>query len=424
MSVLGQKVFHRFVGSTNTHEPNATRNNLFYYTSGRWLYDEHSQLSRRYIEFNIQALQRHASQVLRARCIGITKLPEGLYNRVLSLEMEGGGELRNVLDIPVPNALAWSLPLPELNSVGTEYVLMERVNGRQLSDNLVEIEKKFVNTIFTGYGRTAKKYLAAVVRREISLLQNSATHKPKDVPAAVRRLKGTINNHIRLLEKFVMVLPHILPTGELTRPVLMHRDLHLDTIFIDPADPTKISSIIDWQAIPLFFDCDDPYPWGAIQPQLPDEFDTLSPTEKELAREAHDRLRLKKFYELASRKFNPLLIRAMDSMKSDDDPTSYFFYLVGQSSSDGPVTLRELLVQIYENWDQIAKKQGLRMQCPISFTEEEIRNGRRQGEEWAIAFNEFENLRAQLLGKEGWVFSEEYDEAMQIYHSIEVDGTT
>ena len=72
-----------------------------------------------------------------------------------------------MLDIPVLNILAWSSPSPELNSVGTEYVLMERVNGRQLSDvwatlskkqrfglveNLIEIEKKLVNTRFTGHG--------------------------------------------------------------------------------------------------------------------------------------------------------------------------------------------------------------------------------------------------------------------------------
>ncbi|KAK6835725.1 hypothetical protein RU639_002225 [Aspergillus parasiticus] len=206
---------------------------------------------------------------------------------------------------------------------------------------------------------TAEEYLTAVARREISLIQNSATHKPKDAPAAAR--------------------------------------------------------------FPSVFDCDDLYPWGAVQPELPDNFDTLSPTEKELAREAHDRLRLKKVYELASRKFNPLLVKAMDAMQNDDDPTSYIFYLVGQSSSDGLVPLGELLVQIYDNWDQIAKKQGLTMQCPISFTEEKTREGRRQGEEWAVPFNEYENLRAQLLGKDGWVSNEEYNEAMQIYQSHKDD---
>ncbi|EIT76082.1 hypothetical protein AO1008_02241 [Aspergillus oryzae 100-8] len=429
-SVLGQGIFRRFAGLTITHEPNATRNNLFCYTSGRWLYDEHSQLSRRYVEFNVQALQAHASRVLGTKCIGITKLPEGLYNKALSLEMEGGGEvlaripnpnaghpelvvsnevatldfLRNVLDIPVPKVLAWSSPSSESNPVGAAYILMERVNGRQLSEvwatlsekqrfglvkSLVEIERKFVNTIFTGIGSLYYKDACpnsydAVDKTQLPILKQEAASRfvigqttersfcaderqeqgvrgpctcfhdaafwlLLDI-SAVRRTQGAINNHIELLKKFITLLPYILPTGEATRPTLMHHDLHLDNIFVDSADPTKISSIIDWQAVytaPLFlqarfpsvFDCDDPYPWGAVQPELPDDFDNLSPMEKELARKAHDRLRLKKFYELASRKFNPLLMKAMDAMQDDDDPTSYIFYLVGQSSSDGLLLL-------------------------------------------------------------------------------------
>ncbi|KAB8219740.1 hypothetical protein BDV33DRAFT_191668 [Aspergillus novoparasiticus] len=242
-------------------------------------------------------------------------------------------------------------------------------------------------------GPTTERSFCAEERQEQDVRGPWRTAEPEYLTAVARR---SIKHHIELLEKFITLLPYILPTGEATRPTLMHHDLHLDNIFVDSADPTKISIIIDWQAVyisPLFlqarfpsvFDCDDLYPWGAVQPELPDDFDTLSPTEKELAREVHDRLRLKKFYELASRKFNPLLAKAMDAMQNDDDPTSYIFYLVGQSSSDSLVPLRELLLQIYENWDQIAKKQGLTKQ---------------EG-------------RPQLLRKDGWASNEEYDEAMQ-----------
>ncbi|PTU22758.1 hypothetical protein P175DRAFT_0555424 [Aspergillus ochraceoroseus IBT 24754] len=194
------------------HEPS---NDLFGYTSGRWLYNEQIQLRKRYTEFNIQALECSASRLLGTRCIQITKLPEGLYNKVHSASY------------------------------------------------------------------------SAVSR---------------DFPTC-----------------------------------LMHHDLHFDNIFVDAADPTAISSIIDWQAVyaaPLFlqarfpsiFECDDPYPWGAVQPQLPNNFQSLSLEERETAKEALARLRLKKFYELASRKFNPLLVRAMDAMMDDNDPTAYIFH--------------------------------------------------------------------------------------------------
>lgn len=41
--------------------------------------------------------------------------------------------------------------------------------------------------------------------------------------------------------------------------------------------------------------------------------------------------------------------------------------------------------------------------CPISFTKDQIRETKRQAEEWAVAFNEFNDLRSKIAGKDGWV---------------------
>ena len=75
-------------------------------------------------------------------------------------------QLRNVLDIPVPRVLSWSSP-SQHNPVGAEYIFMERVKGRQLSEvwgamseaqrfdlvkSLVEIEQKLVNVKFPLHG--------------------------------------------------------------------------------------------------------------------------------------------------------------------------------------------------------------------------------------------------------------------------------
>lgn len=203
----------------------------------------------------------------------------------------------------------------------------------------------------------------------------------------------------------------------------------MDNIFVDSADPTNISGIIDWQATsaaPLFmqarfpsvFDCEDPYPWGAVQPQLPDDFDSLSEQEKAEVNEQHDRIRLKKFYELASRKFNPDIPRAMDAMRNDDDPTSFIFHLLGQTAVDGPIPLQELLIQIYEKWDLICARRGLEKEkhnppCPFSYTPDEISRYRQTAHLWAEAYNEFSNLLAQVGGKDGWVSHDEFEEALR-----------
>lgn len=79
-----------------------TKNPFFCYTSGRWLDNEQLQFERRYVEFNISALQQTAGQILGTRCTQMTKLPEGLYNKVFSLKMANGQEI--LAKIPNPNA--------------------------------------------------------------------------------------------------------------------------------------------------------------------------------------------------------------------------------------------------------------------------------------------------------------------------------
>ncbi|KAF4231061.1 hypothetical protein CNMCM8980_005620 [Aspergillus fumigatiaffinis] len=511
-----------------THSGNLSQieidRDFFRYTSGRWLYNEQPQLEKRYVQFDVPALQQTAGHIVGSRCLKMTKLPEGLYNKVFSLEMENGREilaripnpnaghsayvvasevatldfvrvnhvqLRNVLDIPVPEVLSWSSP-SQHNAVGVEYILMERVRGRQLSEvwdamseaqrfglvkSLVEIEQKLANVKFALHGslyykdmyphgrgiidpaepeqeatsnfvigpttqrsfweiekqglgidrgpwETAEGYLSSVARREIALIRETGPRRSSDTSALLGKTQLERDMHIHLLEQFQMLLPHILPPKETLRPVLLHHDLHSENIFVHSSDPTKISGIIDWQAVytaPLFmqakfpsiFDCDDPYPWGAVQPKLPEDFDTLSQSEKEMAEARLGRLRLKKFYELASRKFNPPLAKAMDAMRNDDDPTSFIFHIVGQSSQDGPIPLKELLIQIYEKWDQIMERRGLALPCPISFSKEEIDKSRRQIKEWADAYGEFDRLRADIVGKDGWVSHDDYEEAMR-----------
>lgn len=75
-----------------SHGQIETTNPFFRYTSGRWLYNERLQLGRRFVKFDVQALQQVASRVLGTQCVQMTKLPEGLYNKVFSLEMENGEE--------------------------------------------------------------------------------------------------------------------------------------------------------------------------------------------------------------------------------------------------------------------------------------------------------------------------------------------
>ena len=76
---------------------------LYSYTSGRWLWNEKEQLSRRYVKFNVGELTRIAKQVTGSNsCIQVQKLPEGNFNKIFLIEMSDGKEV--IAKLPNPNA--------------------------------------------------------------------------------------------------------------------------------------------------------------------------------------------------------------------------------------------------------------------------------------------------------------------------------
>lgn len=263
-------------------------------------------------------------------------------------------------------------------------------------------------------GKTAAAYFSAIANRESRLINAGEKSRPQD------------ERHLLLLEQFLSVLPYTLPPKKSCRPVLWYHDLHADNIFVNETNSSKITGIIDWQGahvaplflqakFPAIFDSDDGYSWGAVHPELPEDFDSLSANEQEEAKQELTRLRLKKFYEMASRKFNPDPVQAMRAMHNDDDPTCYIFHLLGSTSVDGPIAPRQLLIWIYEKWDPICAKRGIHVKCPIRFTRKEIVRARHVAKEWAEAFNELEHMRIELLGEDGWVSHEEFEEAKNGY---------
>jgi hypothetical protein len=82
----------------------ASEEDIFSYKSQRWLWNEETQLQRRYLKFDLNALSRVAEDALSppAKCTEITKLPEGNFNKTLLLEMHDGRQV--VAKLPNPNA--------------------------------------------------------------------------------------------------------------------------------------------------------------------------------------------------------------------------------------------------------------------------------------------------------------------------------
>ncbi|KAE8151530.1 phosphotransferase enzyme family protein [Aspergillus avenaceus] len=165
---------------------------LHQYTSGRWLWGEKEQLSRRYVKFNLAELLRIAIAVTKSEtCVQVQKLPEGNFSKVFLITMNDEKQViaklpnpnagrphfttasevatidfvRNVLDIPTPQVYAWSSSTD--NPVGAEYIIMERSRGLELSKlwdqlpgsekfqivrQLVGFEKALTSSPFPMYG--------------------------------------------------------------------------------------------------------------------------------------------------------------------------------------------------------------------------------------------------------------------------------
>ncbi|PLB47775.1 hypothetical protein P170DRAFT_447674 [Aspergillus steynii IBT 23096] len=154
-----------FVNLTRTLR---TTNDLFRYTSGRWLINDKHEQQQRFMNFNIDNLCSQAASLFspETKCVHIAKF-EGNFNKAFLLTMNDGNKV--VAKIPCPNAGMLFLTTasdPE-NLVGAEYIIMEKVRGVALAerwetmntlqrykviDGIVEMEKELEGMKLPAYG--------------------------------------------------------------------------------------------------------------------------------------------------------------------------------------------------------------------------------------------------------------------------------
>ncbi|KAF8213925.1 protein kinase subdomain-containing protein PKL/CAK/Fmp29 [Mycena galopus ATCC 62051] len=142
-------------------------NDLFNYSSGRWLVNNDLRLAERRREFDVDELCRLAAQSVGRSSQDIdtfVKLAEGGFNRTFLITMHDGFEMvaRIPYHVTVPKFYAIAsevatmrflrssgLPIPEVydyspssdNAAKTEYILMEFIRGTNLSDLWLELEE-------------------------------------------------------------------------------------------------------------------------------------------------------------------------------------------------------------------------------------------------------------------------------------------
>ncbi|KAI9848391.1 MAG: Phosphotransferase enzyme [Sclerophora amabilis] len=131
---------------------------VFRYDSRRWIYNERLRLAERYLKFDIKQLKSVAAASIghiEADVVDFRKLAEGGFNRTFEITMRDG--LQVIARLPYPSTSpkhyatasevatmdfvrSYGIPVPKIyaysatsrNPVGAEYIIMEKVGGKEL----------------------------------------------------------------------------------------------------------------------------------------------------------------------------------------------------------------------------------------------------------------------------------------------------
>ncbi|KAB8275285.1 kinase-like domain-containing protein [Aspergillus minisclerotigenes] len=421
---------------------------LYEYTNGHFLINEEHQYRQRYVKFDLSQLCDTAAAVggTKSPIVAIEKM-EGGFCKALLMRKADGSEIVTKLpsklagppkystvsevatlkyvqqhtSIPVPRVLAWECD--SSNSVGSEYILMEKAPGVQLylkwgdmdgksrlalTNHLVKLESQLASVHFPLPGSlylrdsclswsechplpveinprpSLADYGHDLTKREISRI--SSQQKTGDRPYRRRNAYEEVGD-LECAMGFISLLEsHHKGLASISKPILWHTDLHLGNIHVSDEDPTQIVSIIDWQSIyvgslflqatwPQFLKPNDDYICGTVQPQLPNDFDELDRAEKEFAISTRDDALITKTYELRSSLYNN-----RDVYRSIYLPPVFreIFIRCGEASNEGTIGLRACLAEIYRSWSTL----GLTGQCPLSFSEEQLQEINQEFQEY------------------------------------------
>lgn len=244
----------------------------------------------------------------------------------------------------------------------------------------------------------------------------------QDIPAA----------HIQLLNKYSQVVPSLVDLEDcFTRSALWHEDLHVSNLFVEN---DHITAVIDWQGVwagPLFLQA-GPSPVVDYQGELlftrPDNYADLDAEKQAEIKQQIVKSCLLQLYLFETKKVNPELARfyQLDHGKTRRRPLIF----AGDSWARSIIPFRGVMVNVerysslhlfdllkhplltlgYRYW----KEMGMEGDCPISFTEDEIKCHREDAENWNLVQDIFDEID-HFVKRDGWTFNETFDDALEVF---------
>ncbi|WEW60945.1 hypothetical protein PRK78_006433 [Emydomyces testavorans] len=296
----------------------------------------------------------------------------GMEEKIFSYNFPAYGSLYYAND--VPESLSVPLPNEKWFCIGP------------ISKRAFWFDERQDMDVDRGPWTTPQDAITAAARRESLWLAKFAKPQRRQTFSLSTEEPLNPTEHDSLLNKYLMISPFLIPKDEdLCKPILRHPDLSLGNIILVP-DSNKVLSLIDWQdaaILPLFMQAGYPafcehelaIPQSMKPPELPEEFDNLSDTDKQQVWAGHRLEEANLYYNAATQLGNKLHFKAFQ-MPS----IGLLQYLISQSGMPWDadfINLKMSLVHVSQSWDKFSAED-----CPILFTPEEQKKALDDATEW------------------------------------------
>ncbi|PSN60403.1 hypothetical protein BS50DRAFT_604702 [Corynespora cassiicola Philippines] len=471
---------------------------LYEYTFGRWIFNETRRLEEICLQFNVAELKKCAAAALNRPASDVKslhKLAEGDFNRVFEVAMNDGSSIiaRLPYHSTVPRRLAvasevatmdfvrsHSIPAPRIlgysiheNPVGSEYILMEKIQGRPIGDACGSIyytrdlpsevpkihvpgaehfcvgpfaglrwwhDKRSNLKVDRGPRETdvdALRVLQAPAEKELVWINSYGRPQfpfERQFSEAFQYQKQDPKTHAESLKRYLQVVPSLTPTNsELNYPVLRHPDIQPNNIFV--SDDNRIVSLIDWQhaiALPKFLAAGIPnyfQNYGDTEsrsftpPKLPADINAMEESERAEAYEKYQRRHVHFFYLGFTQRLNGRHWAALEEGTNVLKRRVYDHAGYPWEGLNTPLQLD--LVQISQKWPKIAKpdENGTVPPCPISYTKEEMERIDALNDQHRDADGDMEQVNQYLgVASDGWTSHERFESAKEKAKEIREQG--
>lgn len=254
-------------------------------------------------------------------------------------------------------------------------------------------------TLYSILGTAADDLMEALVQREAACLEKFQTF-PQDCQQGLFGGPGgyrpTKEAKLSVLQDFLKIRPHIIPRDEkVLAGVVWHNDLHMDNVFVDTEDPSQITSIIDWQAVPIYpmfliahhpslIEYEGPRLHGFVQPTLPENFTTLDPEAQKAAKKLFVAQSLWLTYEIEVQRAAPQLLR---TFRHRETLPGQVLGMIGSIYDDGEPYMQSLLADITKEhvWKEVVGEDESgdpSVLCPLRYSEQDLAKQKREYAKW------------------------------------------